>query len=331
MSPAISSAIPDNLLRYSTVGTQLDAELIAESGRLTGILQHFEATCNEPGYAIRVAHLSDNLRDFAKRAEPFDRWVGFVGHQFLRADTGQRITTSDRLVSAGAPRRGSQVHQFFKSLPTLLELAGGMVLVKSLGARGRSLSLAWVKILKPSTVRTLLGIKARHIRFQNLLRHESAVIGKVALALDVALRWAEDVQQYQGSRRLSALTVDAALAVVALKIGTVAGTGLLLVTSPGVFTAIAAVGVVAVVSVATDWALEASGVRRSAIDALDVAFQWTQDLGRKAVDGGARTARALDEKIFRPIAKAISTKVDVVHEWVDLAARRLRQGLQYAK
>lgn len=304
MSLAISSAIPGRLHRYATVGTQLDAELLSESGRLAGILRHFEATCREPRYVVRVSHLADELRYYAQQAEPLDRWVGQVGTAFLLADTSRRLIQ-------------------------LAEAAVGIILLKSakVGGSHLKIGLAWAKILrlKPSVVRTFLSITARRIRFQNLLKYYDKVIGKSALALGIALKWAEDLRTYSGTELTSALVVDAALAVTVAKVAAGIGAAILGITSPSLLIAAAAVASVIGSAFVLEVALEKSGFRSWSINALNVVIKWSQDLRSKVVNF---TVQTLDEKILKPLATAIATNVDKLNEFVDSAAKRLRQKMQ---
>ncbi|MEM4202926.1 MAG: hypothetical protein QXS54_02535 [Candidatus Methanomethylicaceae archaeon] len=305
MSLAISSAIPSSLQRYSIVASQLDAELLSESGRLAGILQHFEATCREPGYAVRVSYLADELRYYAQQAEPLDRWVGLVGIGFLSADTS-------------------------RGLVQLTEAAIGVILIKSAFVSNRHLkiSLAWVKLfhLKPSAVRTFLGITARRIRFQNLLKYHDKVIGKAALLLGIVLKWAEDFQTYSGAELISAMIVDTALIVVGTKIAVGIGMGLLAL---GLSPTIILLAVIATPFL-LDFVVEKFDIRDRAINALNVAIKWTRDLGSKVVDFSTKIARNLDDNLFKPIAKTIAGGIDNLKEFVDSAAKRLRQKMKDA-
>jgi len=86
MTQSISSAEPEKLFRYSDVATGIDHELISESSCLAGRLQHFEATCAEPGYSMSVSHLADALRSCGSESEYTDGWVRDVGKAFQIAD-----------------------------------------------------------------------------------------------------------------------------------------------------------------------------------------------------------------------------------------------------
>lgn len=322
MSLAISSAIPNDLSRYSTVGSRLNAELLSEAGYLAGVLSHFEATCREPGYALRVSHLADELRGYARQTDLLDRWVGVVGIGFFAADSGRRIITwAERVV-------------------------GGVLMVSvARGGRYLNISLGWVRTfgLTPSGVRTFLGITATRIRFENLLKYWDKVIGKAALFLLIAIKWAEDFRDYTGTQLISALAVDAIFAVIVVKVA--AGVGALILGAlagaslPAIVIGALVVGAAIAVAWILDSAFEGLGIRDWAINALDTAINWvvgaidtavtwTMDRVSELPELGARTVRALDENIFMPIARGIATGVDNVTSFVDSAAQRLRQKLQ---
>ena len=86
MGQPISSAEPERLFRYSDFGVQLDHDLTVEAARLAATLQHFEATCTEPGFQVGVGHLAGNLRGYAGQNESVDSWVRQVGQGFQMAD-----------------------------------------------------------------------------------------------------------------------------------------------------------------------------------------------------------------------------------------------------
>ena len=86
MARSISSAEPEKLFRYSDVATRLDRELISQAHRLAATLQHFEATCAEPGYRVPVSHLAGELRSYSGQSENIDTWVRGVGRAFQVAD-----------------------------------------------------------------------------------------------------------------------------------------------------------------------------------------------------------------------------------------------------
>jgi hypothetical protein len=88
MAQFVSSAEPEKLFRYSSFGMQVDRELTLEAARLASALQHFEATCTEPGFQVGVGHLGDGLRGYAGQSESVDSWVRQVGLGFQMADRG---------------------------------------------------------------------------------------------------------------------------------------------------------------------------------------------------------------------------------------------------
>lgn len=111
MRYAVSSAQPFQLYRYSDVATRLDHELLAEARSLGACLQHFEATCREPGFALRASPLADALQAYARAAEPVDRWVHAVARGFEQADQPRRASLSCgwlRLASATSLRARSR-------------------------------------------------------------------------------------------------------------------------------------------------------------------------------------------------------------------------------
>lgn len=322
MSLAISSAIPNDLSRYSSVGSLLNAELASESNHLASVLQHFEAMCRESGYTLRVSHLADELRSYARQTELLDRWVGVVGVGFFVADSARDIVTwAERVV--------------------------GGVLVVSVARSGRYLriSLDWVRAfgLTPSGVRTFFGITATRIRVENLLKHWDKAIGKVAVILLIALRWAEDFRDYTGTELISALLVDAVLAIIVVKIASVVG-GLVLaalvkVALPAIVVGALVVGAVIVVASILDWVFEDLGIRDWAIiavdtiinwtiNAVDTAVNWTKDRVSELPELRVMAVAALDEKIFMPVSRAIATGVDSLTDFVDTAAQRLQNKLR---
>ena len=85
MTDSISSAEPQKLFRYSDAGARIDRDLDAESRRLAGKLQHFEAVCTEE--RVPVSHLSSALAGYAGQTELVDVWVRRVGVGFQMADS----------------------------------------------------------------------------------------------------------------------------------------------------------------------------------------------------------------------------------------------------
>jgi hypothetical protein len=88
MTLATSSAEPLMLVRYSDALVLVDDALAAEANRLRSALQHFEATCREPGFHMQVSHVADALVQYAQRAHVVDLWVRDVGVGFQLADGG---------------------------------------------------------------------------------------------------------------------------------------------------------------------------------------------------------------------------------------------------
>jgi pimeloyl-ACP methyl ester carboxylesterase len=86
MSWTVSSAQPRDLYRYADVARHIDHELSSESRSLAATLHHFEATCREPGFALHVGYLADELHGYVRWVRPMDDWVREVGKGFERAD-----------------------------------------------------------------------------------------------------------------------------------------------------------------------------------------------------------------------------------------------------
>jgi hypothetical protein len=84
MPVSTSSAEPQKLFRYSDTGTRIDRDLDAESRRLAGKLQQFEAVCTEE--RMPVSHLAPALTGYAAQTELVDAWVRRVGVSFKAAD-----------------------------------------------------------------------------------------------------------------------------------------------------------------------------------------------------------------------------------------------------
>jgi GH24 family phage-related lysozyme (muramidase) len=87
MSRSISSSQPTTLFRYSDTAVSLDREVSGTAARLAGTLQHFEATCRESGFRVRVSHLPPSIRSHAESAQQIDIWVQYVGQGFVHADS----------------------------------------------------------------------------------------------------------------------------------------------------------------------------------------------------------------------------------------------------
>ncbi|MCG2769561.1 MAG: hypothetical protein L6435_14440, partial [Anaerolineae bacterium] len=86
MTRGTSSAVPEELIRYSLRAVQIDNELVSESHRLSRALDSFERTCRERQFRVHVSHLDDALRSYASETENTDRWVRTVGLGFQEAD-----------------------------------------------------------------------------------------------------------------------------------------------------------------------------------------------------------------------------------------------------
>lgn len=92
MSQTTSSAEPLKLVRYSDTLVLVDDALGAEANRLRAALEHFEATCREPAFRLRVSHVADSLVQYAQQARGIDLWVRDVGVGFQLADGGGMYT-----------------------------------------------------------------------------------------------------------------------------------------------------------------------------------------------------------------------------------------------
>ena len=97
MSRGISSANPDQLLRYSEISRELDANLRSTAGRLQAQLEHFEARCVEPGFRLHVSGCAATLQHYAVECETIDLRVFEVGQHFQAADRRWGKTNVQRL------------------------------------------------------------------------------------------------------------------------------------------------------------------------------------------------------------------------------------------
>ena len=323
MSLAISSAQPRVLYRYASVGSYINQELSTEANRLGAILQHFEATCRESGYALHVGYLADELRGYTLRAIPIDDWVREVGNGFELADHRSWL---DRL---------TDFIQHWQRSNKLWEdvwqpLFSGALISSSIRvgtAYSGEIIINLPEFLKVfgfnlREVRKWAGLSPylNHIKYTNIPSH-FAKFGLITAVPIIAYKWIRDIGEwtggeYSGTHLPSAMTVDAGLtlgtnvaavwagaklgAIGGAKIGALVGTGV----EPGGGTAIGgAVGAViggVVGGVVAAWAIAHYDVREKSIT-------W------------------LDEHVFSPIAKTIAEGVDAVHNWVDEAAARLRE------
>lgn len=304
MSLAISSAIPKQLARYSAGGLTLSSDLEVEANRLRGVLQDFERSCRETTYALKVIYLADDLQGHARTAGKIDQWVGHVGAGFFSADSGFEAI-SDLLPD------------FIGQVIDWAERSVGLALVASVIRNGEylNISLSWVKVfgLTPQGVRTFLGITATRIRYENLLKYWDKIIGKSALVLTIAIKWAQDFRDYSGTELASALIVDTLFAIVMVKIAAWVGgavLGLLAgVSLPAIV--IGAIAVVAAIGIAIllDSAFEGLGIRKWAIGAVDRAINWAKDEVEKLPERAQTATQYVDEMLFAPIARSISTNI----------------------
>lgn len=83
-----SSAEPQALNAYAAQMLPRDQDTAASCGPLRGVLQHFEATCRESPFALRVSHLVDPVQSHARDCTKSDDWVNWVGACFWAADQG---------------------------------------------------------------------------------------------------------------------------------------------------------------------------------------------------------------------------------------------------
>lgn len=372
MSRAISAALPPTLYRYTDVALHLDSELGSESSRLAGVLHHFEATCREPGMAVRVSYLADMLGGFARDNQPFDAWVRTVGRGFELADQGYRLNVLRggviyaQALSIAKGLSFWQAHTQslalwfqFKQLDFALNrLIWGLRAqvfafrvspfidivrlpwetfekYKSLVAAGivatsvhfgttypGQIIIRMPHFLKDlglslKEVKTWAGLKGAftHGKFTILPKH--IFWANLAMSVPSLLNnYRKDILDYvggnyDGSQLASALTVDSILtlapagasyggALGGAKVGAAIGT----LIAPGAGTVVGgAVGAIiggAVAAWGTDWAIDKFEVREKAIP-------W------------------LDEHVFAPVARTISEKVDDFRDWVDGAAKNLKE------
>lgn len=86
MAHNTSSAIPEQLIRYSEVATDLDHTLHSTSRWLRSQLEQFERRCSEPGICLSASFVADGLRHYSGQCEPVDNQVRDVGRRFQIAD-----------------------------------------------------------------------------------------------------------------------------------------------------------------------------------------------------------------------------------------------------
>lgn len=94
MAPNISSAVPEQLIRYSEVTTEMDYALQSTARQLRSQLEYFEGQCSEPGIRLSTVSVADGLKNYADQCEPVDLWVKKVGQQFQLADSRWGIAGS---------------------------------------------------------------------------------------------------------------------------------------------------------------------------------------------------------------------------------------------
>ena len=341
MTLAISSARPQTLFNYARVGQWIDFELAQEANRLAAVLHHFEATCREPGMAMRVSYLADELSSYVRWAMPVDDWVRQVGQDFWMADRARWRSFMWRGL-------GVALDLYVKLTDYMVnhaEMFVGAVFVLSLrgSASAPRVSLSWVRFfhLKPQTVREFLNITPKTLNIENVIKYwDKATKGIIILV--IAIKWLRDFQKYSGEQLVRALVVDAVLvavgAEIAMGVGALFAGFLAGVSWPAFIMGLLAVG--AAILVAKLWDNVTSGLRERIIElgfvegtlqTVQAAVEWTQDKVSDAVEWGKQTVKTLDEHVFSPIAKTIAQGVDTVHNWVDAAARRLRQKFEEAK
>jgi len=64
----------------------LDQQIAVYSYSLRSVLQRFEASCIEPGFALHISPLADQVSSYGRNADHLDVWVGKVGMGFAEAD-----------------------------------------------------------------------------------------------------------------------------------------------------------------------------------------------------------------------------------------------------
>jgi cell wall-associated NlpC family hydrolase len=312
MTLAISSAIPNNLIRYSHTGLNINDELISEARHLANVLNHFEVTCREAGYALNVSYLAIKLQNYGIEANNLDRAVGEIGRLFWLSDF---ILDSVKWTIKGA------------------EVATNAIIAISIKYSPRYLyiSLEWVKIfgLKPQGVRIFFGITARRIRIENFIKYCNKIIGKATILLAIGLEWVKDFRDYSGTKLISALLADAIFIIVAISI--VKHIALVLwaalAGNPVIIAAFLCFAAVILLSLLMDWIWE-NFLRDWSINMLETAIKWTMTGLNLLLELGAKTVQALDEKIFGLVARAISLVFNNPTNFVDSASKRLQKQMK---
>ncbi len=83
---SVSSARPDELIRYADTARRINSHLEAEAQRLSYSLAYFNATCKE--YQLGVdGRLAESLSRYVRDTTERDEWVRRVGQSFRAADS----------------------------------------------------------------------------------------------------------------------------------------------------------------------------------------------------------------------------------------------------
>ncbi|MFN2556413.1 MAG: hypothetical protein ABR592_05985 [Nitriliruptorales bacterium] len=95
----VSSAIPENLIRYGEQAAELDDRMLRLTGRLGDALDAFRASRGE--FAPPIPELDENLHQLARTGRAMDEWVVQVGRAFAEADGGpldRQVNIADLLL-----------------------------------------------------------------------------------------------------------------------------------------------------------------------------------------------------------------------------------------
>jgi len=312
MTLAISSAIPNNLIRYSNAGLRINDELTLAAKRLAETLSYFEATCRERGYALNVSHFAIELQNYAKQADNVDRWVYQVGMSFFWADSAKWIIKAT-------------------------DIAVSMILVPSTRRSGRYLyfNFSWVKIfgLKPRGIRALFDILATRIMTKNFTKYFDKVARKniIFIFIAIGLEWIANFGKYGGTQPISALSADTIFIIISFAI-TDHITKLFLVALvktaiSGILIAALCVATLIILDLLLDWIWE-KFLQDWTINMFDNAIKWTMTGLNRLPELGAKTVQILDEKIFKPITRTISSAFDNFTKFFDSASERLQKQIK---
>jgi|GEM_PF-3252414 len=344
MTLAISSARPRVLYQYASVGAHINHELASEANRLGAALEQFQATCREPGFAMHVSYLADELHGYVRWVSPIDNWVHNVGSGFERAD-------STRVKEALWGALGKVLEGIFQTGKFIIDNAEsfvGIVFVLSLrgSAQAPRVSLSWVRVLNlsPQSVRTFFGITPKTLNMVNVVKYwDKAAKGIILLV--IAYQWVKDFREYEGTELISAIAVDAILiygvAQIALWVGGAIAGAAIFASLPAIAVGAIAVGATIVIGIGLDWVINHFGIRNWLIEQGDkvvqdtlktvqMAANWAKDATSDVYDWGKNTVKSLDDRVFAPIASTIAKGVDAVHSWVDEAARILKKKFDQA-